>query len=456
MSNTVQRSGHLVVVIGAGPAGIYGTRKLAEAGHEVLLLNRDIKPGGLAEYGIYFNKYRMKEGIRAQFRKILSDPHIHYRGNIRIGRNGDLTLDEICSQLQPTAIVVAVGAQGTKFLGLPGEHAPRVYHAKDLVYHYNELPPFSQQDFPVGQRVAIIGVGNVMVDIAHWLTHEKKVAEVIAIARRGPAQRAYTDQEIKSVAANIDMDDLHAELERVRPHIGKAGEDVEAIYQTLTKHIHEAGKEGNSPTKVKFRFLSSPVEILPDADGLPRALRVEDTELVPKGPNNEDYAARGIGTFTDIAADTVIFAVGDSIDENFGLPRGKGGYATNPNPDPEHPGAEHYEVFDPLANRVVKGLFVIGWSRQASDGLVGKARQDGERGIAVVNHYLETMTPGSAQEAAAKVEEWTRALLTQGVRAVTYAEVQRLEAMEKEIAEQHGLEYFRLATNEEMFARLSM
>jgi ferredoxin/flavodoxin---NADP+ reductase len=451
MNNTVERSGHLVVVVGAGPAGIYGSRKLAEAGHEVLLLNRDIKPGGLAEYGIYFNKYRMKEGIRAQFRKILSDPHIHYIGNIRIAQHGGLTLDELRDLLEPSAIVVAAGAQGTKFLGLPGEHAPGVYHAKDLVYHYNELPPFSAQEFQIGQRVAIIGVGNVMVDIAHWLTHVKEVAEVIAIARRGPGQRAYTDQEIRSVAANIDIADLHDELERVRPHSAGAGEDVEAIYRELTKHIHEASKEGDSPTKIKFRYLSSPVEILPGADGRPRALRVEDTELVPKGPNSEDFSARGLGTFYDIEADTIIFAVGDSVDTDFGLPRGKGGYATNPHPDAEHPGAEGYEVFDPNTGEVVKGLFVIGWSRQASDGLVGKARQDGERGVAVVNRYLET----AANSSAANIAKLTERLRSQGTRTVTYADVQRLEAIEKDIAEQRGIEYFRFATNEEMFAHLA-
>lgn len=454
MSDTGNRSGHLVVVIGAGPAGIYGARKLSEAGHEVLLLNRDIKPGGLAEYGIYFNKYRMKEGIRAQFRKIFADPHIHYFGHVRVGHSAEITLDELRAILQPSAIVVAAGAQGTKFLGIPGEQLPGVYHAKDLVYHYNELPPFSQQEFRIGQRVAIIGVGNVMVDIAHWLTHEKKVAEVIAVARRGPAQRAYTDQEIKSVAANIDIEDLHAELERVRPHIGKAGEDVEAIYQNLTKHIHEASKEGDSPTRIKFRFLSSPVEVLHNADGHPRALRVEDTELVPKGPNNEDYSARGLGTFAEIQADTVVFAVGDSVDLNLGLPRGKGGYATNPNVDAENPGAEAYQVFDPEAGQPLPNTFVIGWSRQASDGLVGKARQDGERGVAVVNRYLETAARGSAEKVEAKLAVFTETLQTRGVHLVTYADVQRLEAMEKEIADQRGIEYFRFATNEEMFARL--
>ncbi|MBS1809794.1 MAG: FAD-dependent oxidoreductase [Acidobacteria bacterium] len=457
MSDTVKRSGHLVVVIGAGPAGIYGARKLAEAGHEVLLLNRDIKPGGLAEYGIYFNKYRMKEGIRAQFRKILSDPHIQYLGNVRIGnvRIGHLaevTLDELRATLNPSAIVVAAGAQGTKFLGIPGEQLPGVYHAKDLVYHYNELPPFSQQHFQIGQRVAIVGIGNVMVDIAHWLTHEKKVAEVIAVARRGPAQRAYTDQEIKSIAANIDTADLRAEIERVRARLGTDSENVEAIYQLLTKHIHEVSKDGDSPTQVKFRFLSSPVEILHDADGHPRALRVENTELVPKG---EDFSARGLGTFTEIEADTIIFAVGDSVDFSLGLPCGKGGYATNPNPDAEHPGTEAYEVFDPESDHVIPGTFVIGWSRQASDGLVGKARQDGERGVAVVNHYLETVAPQTDEATGARIVKLIEALQTRGVRPVTYAEVQRLEAIEKEIAAQRGLEYFRFATNEAMFTHLA-
>src|SRR5262245_2303886 len=77
MSEQTKSSGHLVVTIGAGPAGIYGVRKLAEAGHEVVIINRDIKPGGLVEYGIYFNKHKLKEGVRIQFRKILADPRVH-------------------------------------------------------------------------------------------------------------------------------------------------------------------------------------------------------------------------------------------------------------------------------------------------------------------------------------------------------------------------------------------
>ncbi|HWQ32620.1 MAG TPA: FAD-dependent oxidoreductase [Blastocatellia bacterium] len=452
MKDAEGRSGHLVAIIGAGPAGIYGARKLAEAGHEIVIINRDLKPGGLAEYGIYWNKHRMKEGIRQQFRKILADPRVHYLGHIRVGEQADLTLSELREILSPSAIVVAAGAQGTKSLGLPGETARGVCHAKDLVYHYNALPPFSQQEFHLGDRVAIVGIGNVMVDIAHFLVHDKKVAEVIAVARRGPSQRAYTDHEMEAIAANIDQADLRQELERIRSRIEPCGDDVEAVFQALMKPFKGPSKEGESPTKVKFRFLSSPVEIIQDEEGRTCALRVEDTELVPKG---DDFSARGLGTFTDLAVDTVIFAVGDSVDETLGLPRGKGGYATCPVPDAENPGDEAYRVYNPQTCAVIPGLFVIGWSRQASDGLVGKARQDGERGMQVVNRYLSQAAPGSAEDAAAKIARLRALLQERGIRTADYADVQRLEAAEREQAQQRGLEFFRFASDEEMFAQLS-
>lgn len=452
MQDMEGRDAHLVVVVGAGPAGLFGTRKLAEAGHEVVIINRDLKPGGLAEYGIYFNKHRMKEGIRQQFRKILSNPRVHYIGNVRIGERADLTLDELCAVLQPSAIVVAAGAQGTKSLGLPGENAPGVYHAKDLVYHYNNLPPFSQQQFDIGQRVVVIGIGNVMVDIAHWLVHEKKVDEVIAVARRGPAERAYTDQEIKSVSHNIDRDDLKKEMERIRPRLEAVGQNVETLYWDLVRHWDVLAKEGDSPTRLEFRFLSAPVEILHGPDGRPRALKVEDTALVRRG---DGIAAQGLGTFTEIEADTVIFAVGDSVDETLGLPRGRGGYATCPHPDPENPGDECYKLYDPQSGEVKRGMFVIGWSRQASDGLVGKARQDGERGVQVVNRYLAKMKPGSAAGLEEKLARLRATLQARGVRTVDYKDVQWLEESERKEAEQRGLEFFKFAANEEMFVCLS-
>jgi ferredoxin--NADP+ reductase len=130
-----------VVVVGAGPAGLFAARELANNGVQVVLLNRDIKPGGLAEYGIYPDKLKMKEGLRAQFRQILALPNVDYFGNVLIGENADVTIEDLRS-FGFQAILVTAGAQGTKWLGIPGENLTGVYHAKDLVYAYNQLPPF--------------------------------------------------------------------------------------------------------------------------------------------------------------------------------------------------------------------------------------------------------------------------------------------------------------------------
>ena len=143
-----------VAVIGAGPAGLFGARELANLGARVVLFNRDIKPGGLAEYGIYPNKHIMKNGLRKQFRQIMDLPNLDYYGNVTIGAQGDLTLDDLRA-MGFQAILVTAGAQGTKWLGLPGEDLEGVYHAKDVVYFYNNLPPYAQKSFLFGKRCAV-------------------------------------------------------------------------------------------------------------------------------------------------------------------------------------------------------------------------------------------------------------------------------------------------------------
>lgn len=115
MSNENQNQ-QAVIVIGAGPAGLFSARELANAGLRVAVLNRDIKPGGLAEYGIYPSKHKMKEGLRRQFRQIMQLPNLEYFGNITVGESGDLTLADL-KAMGFRAVMVTAGAQGTKWLG---------------------------------------------------------------------------------------------------------------------------------------------------------------------------------------------------------------------------------------------------------------------------------------------------------------------------------------------------
>ncbi|MBP8857365.1 MAG: NAD(P)-binding protein, partial [Anaerolineaceae bacterium] len=106
-----------VAVIGAGPAGLFAAREISQAGYRVSLLNRDIKPGGLAEYGIYPDKKKMKDGLRGQFKQILSTPNLAYYGNVSIGEGRDLELHELINA-GFDAILISIGAQYNRTLGL--------------------------------------------------------------------------------------------------------------------------------------------------------------------------------------------------------------------------------------------------------------------------------------------------------------------------------------------------
>jgi heterodisulfide reductase subunit A-like polyferredoxin len=86
---------YMVAVVGAGPAGLYASRKLAEGGARVVLFNRDVKPGGLAEYGIYWDKYKMKQGLRNQFKQIIAIPQIEYFGNVTVCCGGNIVLEDL-------------------------------------------------------------------------------------------------------------------------------------------------------------------------------------------------------------------------------------------------------------------------------------------------------------------------------------------------------------------------
>jgi ferredoxin--NADP+ reductase len=432
--------GHVVAVVGAGPAGLFATRALANAGCRVLLLNRDIKPGGLAEYGIFLDKYKMKGGLRRQFHKILSDPRITYLGHVPVGPDGPLTVEQLL-KLGFDALVFAHGAQGTKYLGVEGERLPGVYHAKDLVYHYNRLPPFAEREFPMGRRVAIVGVGNVMVDIANYCAHYCDCDEIIAVARRGPFEKAYEDKEFEDVEDAFDRELYRQELERIRPRLEAVGQNPDELTKALAARPEPPER---TAARLRFRFLASPKRVVAE-NGRVIGLDVEETRLERKG---DRINAVGTGEISRIPCDTVVFAVGDRVDERFGLPYKDGLYVTTPNAE-QDPGAA-YEVWDPESKRPLTGVFVVGWSRRASDGVVGRARLDAETGIKRVLGALGTKPPRPAADADRLIAEVMATLKKAGTTPVTYEDVKRIEEEERARAAQAGVEELKFKSNAEM------
>lgn len=436
-----------VAIIGGGPAGLFAARELANLNIHPVIFNRDIKPGGLAEYGIYPTKLRMKEGLRGQFKQILVRKEIEYYGNILVGEGADLNLDDL-RELGFQALLVTVGAQSTKRVGIPGEELRGVYHAKDIVYHYNLLPPYSETAYSIGKRVAIIGVGNVMIDIAHWLIDEKGVEKVIAIARRGPAEIKFDRKELEDVISCLDIGMLEAELGRVASVIRDIGQDPYTLLNLVNEVASKMPRE-KCGTSLALRFLSTPVGVLGDESGGVKGLQVEDNCLSV----TEDGQSRAVGTgiLHTLDVDTVIFAIGDVVDSAMGLPVSYGEY--HKNPDPRCPVDEiSYEVCDPQTGQPIPDVFLAGWARKPSVGLVGVARKDAARSVEALVCYLKTL-PLSTQPVSIRVRE---KMLRLNKPVVDKQALARLEIMEKERAADLGVAAFKFASNEEMLQVLDL
>ncbi len=177
---------------------------------------------------------------------------------------------------------------------------------------------------------------------------------------------------------------------------------------------------------------------------------MEETTLVLK---DGDTKARGRGVKRILPVDTVIFCIGDKVDETFGLPVKWNEFVKNNAPAYPIDGLS-YEAYDPAQEKPIDGIFVAGWSREASSGLVGIARKDGENGAKAVLQYLHTVkSPISVQP----VLEHMQQLLGDVDRPVVRKDdVQRLEQVERQEAEQRGLEAFKFSANEEMLSAMGI
>jgi ferredoxin--NADP+ reductase len=434
-----------VFVIGAGPAGLYATQKIAQAGYQVVIINRDIKPGGLAEYGIYPLKEKMKSGLRKQFAKILGMPNVHYLGHVPVGEGYTLHLDEL-REFNPCAMVFAVGAQGTKKLGLPGEDAKGVYSAKDFVYFYNRLPPFASRDFSTGKRIAIVGMGNVMVDIARWVLLDdpnRRTEEVYVIARRGPFEAKFDEKEFEHIERHLCRKNFEDELARLKDRLSAVGQDIAKVPDATFPILKQQYDE--QLPKLYFRFLSSPKAIHTDAQGRIDRLEITENVLVQK---DGQIAAKATDQTSTIEVDTMIFAIGDTADPKVGLPFANNGYITNP--DPTRPESAPYEVFDPATGKVLEGTFVVGWARKASEGLVGVAKHDAELGASQVIRYLE----GVPEKKTADPREIVRAVERKGLPIVVKEDLAFLSMAEQKQAAARGLPSFKFADDASMLAAI--
>ena len=202
-----------VAIVGSGPAGFYAAGALlaGEVPVEVDMIERLPTPWGLVRLGVAPDHPKIKSVSRA-FEKIAERPGFRFLGNVEIGR--DLHHRDLVDLYD--AVVYAFGAQSDRHMGIPGEDLPGSWPATEFVAWYNGHPDFQDLDFDLStERVAIVGAGNVAVDVARMLaltpeelgptdTTDAAIAaiagagikEIVMLARRGPVQAAFTTPEL--------------------------------------------------------------------------------------------------------------------------------------------------------------------------------------------------------------------------------------------------------------------
>ena len=318
-----------VAVIGAVPAGFFLADKLlAQTDRPVTvdLFERLPVPYGLVRFGVAPDHEKIKAVTRS-FDKVAGRPGFRFFGNVEIGQH--LTVDELRRHYH--AVAFTTGAQSDRRMGIPGEDLAGSHPATEFVAWYNGHPDFRDRTFDLtAERVAVVGVGNVAVDVARILSRTPdelartdiadhalealrhcKVKEVYLLGRRGPVQAAFTTPEVKELGELAEADALarpeevaldplsEAQLAREDDASEKRKVEVLADYAARTP----TGK----PKRLVLRFLVSPVELVGDAAGRVRSLRLVKNRLVER---DGGIAAVATDQHEELPVDLVFRSVG--------------------------------------------------------------------------------------------------------------------------------------------------
>ncbi|NJC95072.1 MAG: hypothetical protein FIB03_01835 [Anaerolineae bacterium] len=241
------------------------------------------------------------------------------------------------------------------------------------------------------------------------------------------------------VIDNLDQNALDAEIERVTPIMQAVNQDPAAARATILEALPKALPK-ISDTKFRFEFLASPVQMFGDANGNLTQVELKDNTLIAK---DGDTKARGTGNKRRLDVETVVFAIGDKVDELFGLPVEWNEFVKSASPRYPIDGNSYESPFE--------DVFVGGWSRKASSGLVGYARKDGTNASKAVWQYLQTKQPIEVNMDA--VVERIRDL---NKPVVAKEDIKRLEAVEQAEAQKRGLEEFKFDNNDDMLQAMGL
>ncbi|HHO55252.1 MAG TPA: NADP oxidoreductase, partial [Trueperaceae bacterium] len=314
-----------VAIIGAGPAGFYAAEGLIKNLENVSvdIIEALPTPYGLVRYGIAPDHQKIKSVSRL-YERTAADPRVNLLANVNFGT--DINLAEINKHYD--AVVFTTGASSDRSLGIKGEDLAGSISATNFVAWYNGLPAY--KDFISSldaKAVAVIGVGNVAVDVVRILAKsvdelattdiadhslevlkESQVKDIYMIGRRGPAQAKYTTKELRELGELVNADIFVDKEDLVLDEESqKVAENDRAISKQLTELANYAQRKPEGKARrVHIKFLASPTEIKGESKVEAIVLEKNRLEPTPSGYIN----AVGTGQFETLPVDMVLRSVG--------------------------------------------------------------------------------------------------------------------------------------------------
>nr|WP_103937442.1 FAD-dependent oxidoreductase [Thermomonospora echinospora] len=424
-----------VAVIGSGPAGLYAAEALVkQTGGDVQVdvLDRLPTPYGLVRYGVAPDHKSIKS-IAKYLQRVLEHPAVRFFGCVELGR--DVTRAELLDCYD--AVIYSTGAMVDRHLGIPGEDLPGSVAATDFVNWYCGHPDAADHAFDLSvEEVAVIGVGNVAVDVVRVLakTAEElretdvpehviealaasKVRRIHLIGRRGPAQAKFTTKEARELGelanAEIHVRPEDMELDAASAELAETDRLVRGNVKVLRSWTEPPA--GAKPRRIDVRFWLAPAEILGTRQV--EGLRLERTAL------DADGRVRGTGSYETLPVGMVLRSVGYQSVPLAGVPFDERNHVV-PN--------EGGRVIDASGAQVPRE-YVAGWIKRGPTGVVGTNKSDAAE---TVTHLLADLAAGDDRpRPRQRVEDL---LESRACRVVTYSDWLNLDTAEIDLARSLG------------------
>lgn len=451
-----------VAVIGAGPAGFYAADHLLNQRDlivEVDLFDRLPTPYGLVRYGVAPDHQKIKS-VTAVYDRTASHPRFRFFGNVKFGNH--VMLDDLKTLYHQ--ILFATGAQTDRRLGLPGEDLDGSYSATEFVAWYNGHPDFTHLEFDLQREAAaVVGVGNVAVDVTRILLRStdelsrtdiadyalaalagSRVKEVYLLGRRGPAQAAFSNPEIRELGELPNADATAPPDEVVLDELSRADIEQRNDQTARTKVEILQGfarrKPTGKPRRLIMRFLVSPVEILA-SQGHVGGLRLVRNRLEKTEAGT--LVARPTGEHEDLPAGVVFRSIGYRGVPLPGVPfNDEWGVILN----------DSGRVLDPEMKEPVVGLYAAGWIKRGATGLIGTNKPDAAETVTNMIADLRAGRVLRADDPDAEAAE--RFIRERQPLYISYADWRRLDELEVARGNARGRPRVKFISVEEMLAAL--